>query len=158
MRLFLAGLITLVGGVLLASSASYSSDGGAMTLARHASLSKVPNVEVSVVEQRRVSRVINESRALDVVWKLTEVKQKAKEIAALSKGKVSLGAMVSDEPPQNKRYYTIQVFEQHPDRIATIWFFRVDKQTGNVAVLNPIDDVYVPLRRWRELQRQGNRK
>ncbi|GAC1470570.1 MAG: hypothetical protein NVS2B14_15890 [Chamaesiphon sp.] len=97
---------------------------------------------------------LTESTAIATIFKLREVQHKAQQIAALSHGKIYIAAMVLNYPnlEQKQRDYTIQVFEQHPDHISTIWFFQVDNLTGAVKVLSLVRDIYLPLEEWRQLQ------
>jgi len=91
------------------------------------------------------------SRVAEKIWKLPEVQQKAKEIAKRSHNTVSIGVMVSDEPTTNQPYYIVQVYESYQERIVTIWYFRVDSQTGAIAVEQSTTGDYIPLSQWRKL-------
>jgi hypothetical protein len=115
---------------------------------------KFPEFDQSIAEQPCAPAFLSESKAIAFLWEVPEVQQKAQQILALSQGKVYLAAMVSDEANSQEilRYYNIQVFEQHPDQIVTIWFFRVDKLTGAITVSSVDGDTYLPLQAWREQQ------
>ncbi|MBW4575149.1 MAG: hypothetical protein KME08_07680 [Aphanothece sp. CMT-3BRIN-NPC111] len=95
---------------------------------------------------------LTEDTASDLIWQLPEVQQKAKEITDSSHNVVTVGVMVSELPTVNQLYYTVQVYESHPDHIVTIWDFRVDGKTSAISVQDVATGDYIPLSNWRKLQ------
>ncbi|MBU7581621.1 MAG: hypothetical protein KAF91_01690 [Nostoc sp. TH1S01] len=104
----------------------------------------------NIVKFAEVSQQINEETALNLVWKLPQVQRKAREIARLSKGTIKLGAVVDGSPTANEPYYTIRIFENQPDYDSTIYWFRVNNNTGLIEVLDLIENKYISLDEWRE--------
>lgn len=100
---------------------------------------------------------INAKTAQDAVWRLPEVQQKVREIQRLSKGKVRVGRMVEAEPTRSEPYYTVQVYENHPEHVATIYRFRVSSPGGMITVLDDISGEYMSLRQWRNSLRKTRR-
>jgi hypothetical protein len=92
---------------------------------------------------------IDEKTALNLVWKLPQVKRKAKEIEQLSRGTIKVGAIVDSSPTPNEPYYTVQVFEKHPDENVTIYWFRVLSPSGTIEVLDLVQNQYISLDKWR---------
>lgn len=92
---------------------------------------------------------IDEKTALNLVWKLPQVQRKAREIERLSKGKIRVAAMVDSSPTPEAPYYTVQVYENHVDYIDTIYWFRVLSSSGDIQVLDIIQNEYVSLQKWK---------
>ncbi|MBD2431948.1 MULTISPECIES: hypothetical protein [Fischerella] len=92
---------------------------------------------------------IDEKTALNLVWKLPQVQRKAREIERLSKGKIRVAAMVDGSPTPEAPYYTVQVYENHVDYIDTIYWFRVLSPSGDIQVLDIIQNEYVSLEKWK---------
>ncbi len=109
-----------------------------------AGLDKSTAVKVSQTTQK-----IDEKTALNLVWKLPQVRRKAREIEQLSKGSIRVAAMVDSYPTSNEPYYTVQVFEKHPNENATIYWFRVLSSTGVIEALDLVNNQYIPLEKWK---------
>lgn len=58
--------------------------------------------------------------------------------------------MVESEPTANEPYYTIRVFEDRQDRIATLYWFRVASPSGVITVQNEVTGDYISLEQWRK--------
>ncbi|WP_225896427.1 hypothetical protein [Amazonocrinis nigriterrae] len=95
------------------------------------------------------SKEIDEKTALNLVWKLRQVQRKAKEIERLSKGSIRVGAMVNGSPTPDEPYYTVQVFEKHPNENVTIYWFRVLNPSGSIQALDLLKNEYVSLDKWK---------
>ncbi|HEY9852546.1 MAG TPA: hypothetical protein V6D28_23950 [Leptolyngbyaceae cyanobacterium] len=91
-----------------------------------------------------------EDRVLKAIWQLPEVQRKAREIQRLSNGRVRVKLMVESEPTANEPYYTIRVFEDRQDRIATLYWFRVASPSGVITVQNEVTGDYISLEQWRK--------
>lgn len=100
---------------------------------------------------------ITAKTAQDTVWRLPEVQQKVREIQRLSKGKVRVGQMVESEPTRSEPYYTVQIYENHPEHVATIYRFRISSPGGIITVFDDIRGEYMSLRQWRNSQRKTRR-
>jgi hypothetical protein len=93
----------------------------------------------------------NESQnIINLVWRLPEVQQKAAEIRRLSNGKVSVKLMLESTPTKTEPYYTVRVFEDNPDRIVTLYWFRVNMPEERITVQDEITGEYVSLEQWRK--------
>ena len=88
--------------------------------------------------------------ALDAVWRLPEVQRKAQEIRRLSNGTVSVKLAVESTPTRNDPFYSIQVFEDRPDRIVTLYWFRVASPGGTITVQDELTGEYISLQEWRK--------
>lgn len=93
-------------------------------------------------------RAINEKSATNAVWRLRQVQQKVQTIKRLSNGKARVGLRVDRSPTTAEPYYVIQLFEQRPDRITTLDWFRVSTQ-GTVTVLDAITGEYISPAKWK---------
>ena len=93
-------------------------------------------------------RTIDETSVLSAVWRLRQVQQKAREIERLSGGKVRLGLTVNQSPTTAAPYYVVQLFENHPDHITTLNWFRVSLN-GVITVLDLTTDKYIPINQWK---------
>jgi hypothetical protein len=93
-------------------------------------------------------RAINEKSAINAVWQLRQVQQKVQTIKRLSNGKARVGLRVDSSPTTAEPYYVIQLFEQRPDRITTLDWFRVSTQ-GTVTVLDAITGEYISPAKWK---------
>lgn len=93
-------------------------------------------------------RAINEKSAINAVWQLRQVQQKVQTIKRLSNGKASVGLRVDRSPTKAEPYYVIQLFEERPDRITTLDWFRVSTQ-GAVTVLDAITGEYISPAKWK---------
>lgn len=89
-------------------------------------------------------------RALNAVWRLPEVQKKAQDIQRLSNGRVRVKLAIDSTPTRTEPYYTIRVFEEHPDRIVTLYWFRVASPGGAIAVQDEIAGEYISLEQWRK--------
>ncbi|HEY9674941.1 MAG TPA: hypothetical protein V6D11_26105 [Waterburya sp.] len=104
-----------------------------------------PHASGTIAQARRR---IDEKSALKAVWRLRQVQQKAKEIERLSRGKARLGLTVDQSPTTATPYYVVQLFENHPDHITTLNWFRVSLN-GVITVLDLTTDKYIPVHQWR---------
>lgn len=93
-------------------------------------------------------RAINEKRAMNAVWQLRQVQQKVQTIKRLSNGKARVGLRVDRSPTTAEPYYVIQLFEEYPDRITTIDWFRVSTR-GAVTVLDAMTGEYISPTQWK---------
>lgn len=87
---------------------------------------------------------------MDTVFNLPEVKQRAYALAPLSGGIEVSAMLLKPEPGEQTRYYTIQVFEQHPDRKVNLWLLRVNRWMGAIEVQDNRTGSYIPLEQWRQ--------
>lgn len=93
--------------------------------------------------------VIDEKAAFNLVWKLPQVKRKAREIERLSKGKIRVAAIIDSPPTPETPYYTIRVVENHVDHVDTIYLFRVLNPSGVIQVYDILKDEYIALQEWK---------
>ncbi|BAZ28658.1 hypothetical protein NIES4074_10920 [Cylindrospermum sp. NIES-4074] len=92
---------------------------------------------------------IDEKTALNSVWNLPQVRRKAREIEKLSKGRIRVASAVDSSPTESAPYYTVLVFEIHPDKSKdTIYWFRVLSSNGEIQVLDLIRNEYISLSKW----------
>lgn len=103
-----------------------------------------PHASGTIAQARRR---IDEKSALNAVWRLRQVQQKVKEIDRLSRGKVRVGLTVDQSPTTAAPYYVVQLFENHPDHITTLNWFRVSLN-GVITVLDLTTDKYIPVNQW----------
>ena len=89
-------------------------------------------------------------RALDAIWGLPEVQRKAREIRNRSNGRVAIKLMVESEPIASEPFYSIRVFEDYGDRIATLYWFRVASRGGEITVQDEVTGEYISLAQWRK--------
>lgn len=105
--------------------------------------------QISTDQGYQSSSVIDEKAALDLVWKLPQVKRKAREIQRLSKGKIRVAVIIDSPPTPETPYYTISVVENHVDHVDTIYIFRVLNPTGVIQVYDILKDEYIALQEWK---------
>ncbi len=128
----------------------------AAILVLSATTGALPNTQADASEiQQRSSEIIAQARgrideksAVNAVWKLRQVQQKVKEIERLSRGKAKVGLTVDQSPTTAAPYYVVQLFENHPDRITTLNWFRVSLK-GAITVLDITTDKYIPVAQWK---------
>ncbi|MFB2878725.1 hypothetical protein [Floridanema aerugineum] len=89
-------------------------------------------------------------KVMDLVWRLPEVQQKAAEIRRLSNGKIRVKLMIESTPTKTEPFYTVRLFEDHPDRIVTLYWFRVNMPEERITVQDEITGEYVSLEQWRK--------
>lgn len=89
-------------------------------------------------------------KVMSLVWRLPEVKQKASEISRLSNGQGRVKLMLENTPTKTEPYYTVRVFEDNPDRIVTLYWFRVNMPEEKITVQNEITGEYISLEQWRK--------
>ncbi|GEM_PF-5206168 len=88
---------------------------------------------------------------MDSVFNLPEVKQKTAALATSAAGRAEIAALLlKSKPSEQTRYYTIQVFEQHPRYRVPLWLLRVNQWTGAIDVRDNRTSRYVPLEQWRQ--------
>ena len=97
----------------------------------------------------QASREIDEKTAFNLVWKLRQVQRKAREIERLSRGSIRVAAIVDGSPTPDEPYYTVRVFEKHPNENVTIYWFRVLHPSGTIQVLDLLKNEYVSLEKWK---------
>jgi hypothetical protein len=106
--------------------------------------------QATVVNFSQTTRPLNEKIAQDLVWKLPQVQRKAREIYRLSRGTISLAAAVESSPTLEEPYYTVTVFEIHPNKSTdTIYWFRVLSPTGVIEALDLVENQYISLEQWK---------
>ena len=103
-----------------------------------------PHTSGTIAQARRR---IDEKSALNAVLRLRQVQQKAKEIERLSGGEAHLGLIVDELPTKATPYYVVRLFENHPDHITTLNWFRVSLN-GVITVLDVTTDKYIPVNQW----------
>lgn len=96
----------------------------------------------------QAQRRITEKNAINAVWRLRQVQQKVQTIKRLSNGKARVGLRVDRSPTTAEPYYVIQLFEERPDRLTTLDWFRVSPQ-GTVTVLDAITGEYISPAKWK---------
>ncbi|RAM49170.1 MAG: hypothetical protein C6Y22_22645 [Hapalosiphonaceae cyanobacterium JJU2] len=96
------------------------------------------------------TQTLDEKTALNLVWKLPQVQRKAREIEKLSQGKIRVAAKIDSSPTPEAPYYTVQIYENHIDYIDTIYWFRVLNPSGDIQVLDIIQNDYVSLEAWKQ--------
>jgi hypothetical protein len=93
---------------------------------------------------------LDEKKALDAVWKLPQVRRKAREIERLSRGTIRVAAAVDSSPTEDAPYYVVKVFENHPDKSThTIYWFRVLNPSGVILALDIVQNQYISLEQWK---------
>lgn len=105
--------------------------------------------QISTDQVSQSPSVIDEKAAFDLVWKLPQVKRKAREIERLSKGKIRVAAIIDSSPTPETPYYTIRVVENHVDHVDTIYLFRVLNSSGVIQVYDILKDEYIGLQEWK---------
>ncbi|WP_353931944.1 hypothetical protein WJM97_04995 [Okeanomitos corallinicola TIOX110] len=92
---------------------------------------------------------IDKQKAFNSVWNLAQVQRKAKEIKNLSKGAISVSATVADYPSENKPFYVVKVFENHPDKTTSpVYWFRVSSSSGVIEPLDLVENKYIDIEEW----------
>ncbi|OKH40534.1 hypothetical protein NIES2119_02680 [[Phormidium ambiguum] IAM M-71] len=89
-------------------------------------------------------------KVMNLVWRLPEIQQKASEISRLSNGQVRVKIMLENTPTKTEPYYTVRVFEDNPDRIVTLYWFRVNMPGERITVQDEITGEYISLEQWRK--------
>lgn len=97
----------------------------------------------------QAAREIDEKTAFNLVWKLRQVQRKAREIERLSRGSIRVAAIVDSSPTPDEPYYTVRVFEKHPNENVTIYWFRVLYPSGTIQVLDLLKNEYISLEKWK---------
>lgn len=103
----------------------------------------------NAVKVSQATTSINEKTAFNTVWKLPIVQRKAREIEQLSKGTIKVAAVLDSSPSQDESYYTIRIVENHVKHVDTIFWFRVLIPSGNIEVLDLIENQYIALDKWK---------
>ncbi|MDZ7957327.1 MAG: hypothetical protein RMY34_05390 [Aulosira sp. DedQUE10] len=103
----------------------------------------------TVIKVAQTPSVIDEKAAVNLVWKLPQVKRKAKEIEQLSKGTIRVTALIDSSPTPEAPYYTIRVVENHVDHVDTIYLFQVLNPGGVIKVYDILKDEYISLETWK---------
>lgn len=92
---------------------------------------------------------VDKQEAFNSVWNLAQVQRKAKEIKNLSKGAISVSATVDGYPSENKPFYVVKVFENHPDKTTSpVYWFRVSSSTGVIEPLDLVENKYIDIEEW----------
>ncbi|MEA5618317.1 hypothetical protein VB711_10780 [Cronbergia sp. UHCC 0137] len=108
--------------------------------------SRSPSTTVNVSQ---TTYSIDEKKALDLVWKLPQVKRKAREIERLSRGSIRVAAAVDSLPTSEEPYYVVRVLENHPDKsTSTVYWFRVLSSNGAIEALDWVNNKYISLEKW----------
>lgn len=81
---------------------------------------------------------------------LPEVQKKVAEVRRISKGRVHIKLAVESLPTRTEPCFTIRVFEDYPDRIVTLYWFRVTHLPGEITVLDELTAEYISLESWRK--------
>ncbi len=104
---------------------------------------------LSEVKVSQATNIIDEKTAFNLVWKLPIVQRKAREIEKLSKGTIRVAAVIESSPTTEASYYTIRVVENHVKHVDTIFWFRVLTPSGNIEVLDLVENQYITLDKWK---------
>ncbi len=92
-----------------------------------------------------------EKRIIDTIFKLAEVRERAKYIKQHSKGKRELKVWIRDTPKQpNKKYYWIQVGEDNGTNLVSHFNFFVYPDTMLITYLDAKSDQEILLDKWRK--------
>ncbi|NET00978.1 MAG: hypothetical protein F6K62_02580 [Sphaerospermopsis sp. SIO1G2] len=113
---------------------------------------KISNLEttnVAAVAETSLEVNIDKQEAFDSVWNLPQVQRKAKEIKNLSRGQISVSAIVDDYPTANNPFYIVRVFENHPgETTSPVYWFRVSSSNGVVEPLDLVENEYIDMEEW----------
>jgi hypothetical protein len=142
--LILSSFIAIVGQSAMAQSPINNAQMG-ITYAEKATVLD----SKSVIKLAQSPSVIDEKAAVNLVWKLPQVKRKAKEIEQLSKGTIRVAALIDSSPTPEAPYYTIRVVENHVDHVDIIYLFQVLNPSGVVKVYDILKDEYISLEAWK---------
>ncbi|HLP90520.1 MAG TPA: hypothetical protein VK184_18290 [Nostocaceae cyanobacterium] len=105
--------------------------------------------KATLVSFSQTTSPLDEKNAQDLVWKLPQVRRKAREIQQLSRGTIRLAAAVDSSPTEDQPYYLVRVFENHPNKsTVTIYWFRVFSPSGEIEALDLVQNQYISLDRW----------
>ncbi|RNL51811.1 hypothetical protein [Pedobacter jejuensis] len=108
------------------------------------------NSEISpVVAQELIAHSAEEKKVLELVVALPEVKQRAREIKALSHGKVQITLMVSAAPDLSIPFYQINVNDNSPT-YNNYYQFAVDPKTYKIYYFDAKANRQYSLEEWRK--------
>ena len=97
----------------------------------------------------KITNRIDEKKAFNSVWNLPQVKRKAREIARLSRGSITVAAVVESSPTENTPFYIVKVFENHSDKTTNpVYWFRVSSSSGVIEPLDVVENKYIALEKW----------
>ncbi|WP_254449477.1 hypothetical protein [Anabaena sp. UHCC 0253] len=93
--------------------------------------------------------ILDEKKALDLVWSLPKVQRKAREIQRLSRGSIRVSSRIDSYPTADEPYYVVSVIENHSDQTTSpIYWFRVSNPSGVVEALDLVQNQYISLDKW----------
>jgi hypothetical protein len=101
------------------------------------------------VQVAQATKAIDEKTAFNLVWQLPIVQRKAREIQRLSRGTIRVTAVLDSSPTDEQPYYIIRVVENHVKHVDTIYWFRVLHPSGNIEVLDLVENQFIPLNQWK---------
>jgi hypothetical protein len=93
--------------------------------------------------------ILDEKKALDLVWSLPKVQRKAREIQRLSRGSIRVSPRIDSYPTADEPYYVVSVIENHSDQTTSpIYWFRVLNPSGVVEALDLVQNQYISIDKW----------
>ena len=109
----------------------------------------------SAVSTKKADRSISneevENKIIDTIFKLTEVKERAKYIEEQTKGRRHLKIWVADTPNlSDQKYYWIKAGEDNGTNLVTHFNFYVYPDSMRIMYLNTLDDKELTLEEWRK--------
>ncbi|AFY31101.1 hypothetical protein [Calothrix sp. PCC 7507] len=137
----------LIGLLGQSSTAQSPKNHNKMVIKNSEQLAELYNL--TVVKVAQATSVIDEKKAFNLIWKLPIVQRKAREIEQLSKGTIRVAAVIESSPTPDESYYTIRVVENHVKHVDTIFWFRVLTPSGNIEVLDLVENQYITLDKWK---------
>lgn len=91
-----------------------------------------------------------ESKILDKIFELKEVRQRAEYIKLASKGERHLSAIIYSKPSKDEPYYWVKVWEDNGDSYVSHFHFFVYPDPFEIKYYNVAEDTAISLEEWRK--------
>jgi hypothetical protein len=95
-----------------------------------------------------------ENKIIDTIFKLKEVKERARYVEKESKGKRHLGIAIYTAPSKHEPYYWVKAWEDNGSSYVTHFNFYVYPKTFTIKFLDTVKDTAISLKQWRLQSKQ----
>lgn len=113
-----------------------------------------PKKAAAVVKTKQVQKVkadtlSQETKVIDLILDLEEVRNKTMGVEKASKGKRTLAAYVESDPTTEDPSYWVKVAEDNGDAYVTYYTFTVNPEDYSIKFYEPIEGNLITLAEWR---------
>ena len=110
---------------------------------------QVTSTNKSKVSPKAFNRL--ESKIIDTIFSLKEVKERQKYIEEQTKGKRHLQIWIADKPNMTNKYYWIKVGEDNGINLVTHFNFNVYPDSMSIMYFDTQNDKEITLKEWRKI-------